>query len=1029
VRRSGRREATAENVHRSIGRKLNTQSFLEEQQQEMYMINSTIYFHRIFRSAATAIALVGIVTADLGGQTSTGTIRGRVLGPGGAPVADAQIQARNVESGIQRGTSSRDDGFYVLAGLVPGSYDVTTRRIGSEPQSRRIVVQIGATQVQDFALAEQVVQLQTQVVTATTGIETRTSESATNVTQAQISKLPTPSRNFLDLAQLQPGVTVTEDRTSQTFRTVSAGGQAPSSVNLFIDGTSFKNDLTQGGIAGQDASRGNPFPRNAVQEYRVIGQNFKAEYQKASSAVITATTKSGGNVWSGNALVGYQHAGLVELDTFQRRDRATDPNFRRPEYDRLLTALSIGGPIVKDRIHVFGSYEGNVQTRSNRVAFLTPPTGFPALDTVNLLQYNGNFSSPFKERLLFGKLSGQINDKSSAELSFSNRHETDVRDFGGDRAFTQANNFHNYNTVVQLKHNFFSGPLVNEAILSYAKFHRGASPNTPGMAHRLYIFPNGCCFQIGSAKSEQEFIQKGPNFRNDVTYTGFQAGGEHVIKGGLSLAFPTYDIIKGNDVTPAFEYQNIRNTGNGDQVYNYENPFQLRYGTGDPTVETSNKQIGLYLQDDWSPISRLTLNLGVRWDYETNMLNTDYVTPPDAADTLRLYAANLVTPLDLNRYIATGDNRKPFKGAFQPRFGFSYGVDQASRTTVFGGWGLYYDRVPFDVAIDEYQKIAHPTFITFFAPRGVAPVGTQIAWQDSYLTADKATLDAVSRAAGRPELWLIDNEFKVPHSMQWSVGIRQLFGGYSASVSYANQHAKDQFTLGLANRRLNDDGTCCTDEGFDWGAHGYREIIYSSNDGETWYNAVNVQLDRPYSRPSLESFGWGAGLAVTFARRWLKGVDELGQTFAFPNTAAIPKHASNDEKTRVVANWITDIPYLFGIQWSGLAVLGGQYRIDAGCSRFCGLADQRSNPFRPGGFEVPGTFPYRNVDMRLRKDFPSFGRTAAAIGLTFDVFNTFNRNNFGCYTVGPPTSDPNYGRPTCVVSDARRYQLGAELDF
>src|SRR5438876_5186479 len=88
-----------------------------------------------------------------------------------------------------------------------------------------------------------------------------------------------------------------------------------------VDGTSFKNDLTQGGIAGQDASRGNPFPRNAVDQYRVIGQNFKAEYQKASSAVITATTKSGGNEWHGNALLGYQNKSMVAKDSFQRADK------------------------------------------------------------------------------------------------------------------------------------------------------------------------------------------------------------------------------------------------------------------------------------------------------------------------------------------------------------------------------------------------------------------------------------------------------------------------------------------------------------------------------------------------------------------------------------------------------------------------------------------------------------------------------------------------------------------------------------
>src|SRR5207245_2781603 len=116
--------------------------------------------------------------------------------------------------------------------------------------------------------------------------------------------------NFLDLAALAPGVIVSEDRVNlaannTTPRNFTAGAQGPGEVNVFIDVASLKNDLTGGegagsGIAGQDNSRGNPFPRNAIQEYRVITQNFKAEYQRASSAIITATTKSGGNTWSGD---------------------------------------------------------------------------------------------------------------------------------------------------------------------------------------------------------------------------------------------------------------------------------------------------------------------------------------------------------------------------------------------------------------------------------------------------------------------------------------------------------------------------------------------------------------------------------------------------------------------------------------------------------------------------------------------------------------------------------------------------------
>ncbi len=996
------------------------------------MNTSNINLYRFIRGVVAALAVMFAAATSLSAQTSTGTVKGTVSGSNGAPAAGAQITARNIESGVLRNTTAHLDGSYVLPGVIPGRYEVSVRRIGASPQTRTVVIQIGATLVQDFSLTDTPTTLQTQVVTAASGRETQTSEGATNVTKEQIEKLPTPSRNFLDLAALSPGITVTQDRVNGNFRTVSAGGQAASSVNLFIDGTSFKNDLTQGGIAGQDASRGNPFPRNAVQEYRVIGQNFKAEYQKASSAVITATTKSGGNTWSGNALVGYQNASFVALDTFQRKDKAAaikaGNKYKVPQYNRTLSALSFGGPIVKDKIHVFGSYEGNYQNRSNRVAIPTPPTGFPALDTVNLTQYNGSFGSPFRENLFFGKLSDAINDKSTAEFSISNRNETDIRDFGGNQAFTSANNFHNYNTVAQAKHSYFTGYWLNEALVSYSRFHRGFSPNTAGTAHRLYILPTGCCYEIGSARSTQEFIQKGLNFRNDLTYTGIQLAGEHVFKGGFSVDAPTYDINKDNDGTPAFEYQNIRNTGNGDQVYDYKSPFQLRYGTGDPRVNTNNKQIGGYIQDDWSPIKQLTLNLGIRWDYETNMLNTDYKTPQAAVDTMTRYASKLLRPLDLNRYIATGNNRNPYKKAFQPRVGFSYAIDQAATTTVFGGWGLYYDRIPFDVAIDEKQKISHPTYFTSFAPKGVAPVGSQIAFQDSYLSASKATLDALAKATGKPELWLIDNQFKLPKSTQYSLGIREVYKGYSAAVSYANQHSTDLFTLNLANVKLNQGGGCCSVP-FNWADHGYANIIYSSNEAETWYKAINVQLDRPYSRPSLDQFGWGAGLSLNFARRYLKGIDNNGDTFAFPSAAEIPKHASNDEKTRVVGNWITDIPYLFGIQWSGLVTLGGQNRIDAGCNRFCSSADVAKRPILVGGFTVPGTFPYRNVDTRIRKDFPRFGRTATAVGLTLDLFNALNRDNFGCYNTGDPADVKNYGTPGCVVTDGRRYQLGAELNF
>jgi outer membrane receptor protein involved in Fe transport len=981
------------------------------------MTSSGFRIQRFLRALVLAIAgPLMLWTGTLSAQTSTATVRGIITGEGGAPLAEAQVTARNTASGVQRGTVSREDGGYTLPGLIPGNYELTVRRIGTTAQTRAIVLQIGTTQTQNFSMTVQAQQLSSVVVVAApAAIETRTSEVGTNITPDQIEKLPTSSRNFLDLAALAPGITVAEEKLNGTgFRTFSSGGQPPNAVNLFVDGTSLKNDLTGGGVSGQDASRGNPFPRNAIQEYRVITQNFKAEYQKASAAIITATTKSGGNEWSGDALIGYQTKGFVSLDSFQRRDKNNSPStFRKPDYKRTLAAVSVGGPLIKDKMHFFGSYEGNYQDRANRVNFAPPPSGFPALDTVNITQYNGNFGSPFRETLLFGKVNYAATERSSLEVNFSHRHETDIRDFDNNTAFPGAVDFRQNVSIAQAKYSIFAGDWVNEAKVDYSRFQRNPRPSILGLPQRVYNY-GGNDYEIGGNRSTQDFVQGRVGLRNDLTYSGLEWSGEHVIKGGASIDFLKYDIVKDNDGTPRFLYGDVRNG----QTYNYGSPFELTYGTGNPNINKNNAQVGLYIQDDWSPMERLTFNIGVRWDYESKMLNYDYKTPQNVIDTVTRYNNNFPAPLDLDRFISTGSERKPFYGAIQPRLGFSYAIDKDSKTTIFGGWGIYYDRALFDIAVDETLKLTHPTYTIRFAPRGVTPLAGQVAWNDSYLTADRSVLDALVGTFGRPEAWLIDRDVKVPKSKQFSAGVRQLIGDFAVSATYAGVRGEDYLTMNWAQFGLNPNGTCCVS--FDIGAHGFSNIIYSSNDAKTWYDALHLTADRPYQRAAANEVGWGAGLAYTYAVRSLQGVDALGDLFAFPNTANIPKHPSNDEKHRIVGNWIVDMPWVFGIQFSGLATLGGKFRKDVSCPpRFCATTYER------GGFTVPGTLPYRRVDLRLRKDFPSIGRTTT--GLTLDVYNALNRDNFTDYETGD-RNNANFGRPT-AVSDARRFQIGAEINW
>src|SRR5688572_19922562 len=221
-------------------------------------------------------------------QSNTGTIRGYLRDSEGRPVALATVVAVQANTNFQRSATSSESGFYNLPGLPPGDYNVKVTMIGFADNERPVRVLIGQTLTLDVTLSQQAVALAGIRVETTRLRETTSPEVATNITPEQIQAIPMNDRNFLSLALLAPGV-------RQDGGSITSGAESANNINVFIDGVSFKNDILKGGVAGQDASRGNPFPQIAVQEFRVITQQYKAEYQKATSAIVTAQTRSGTN--------------------------------------------------------------------------------------------------------------------------------------------------------------------------------------------------------------------------------------------------------------------------------------------------------------------------------------------------------------------------------------------------------------------------------------------------------------------------------------------------------------------------------------------------------------------------------------------------------------------------------------------------------------------------------------------------------------------------------------------------------------
>jgi hypothetical protein len=948
-------------------------------------------------------------------QTTTGSIRGFVRDESGQAVASASVVATEVETNFQRMTLTSPTGFYNLPGLPPGRYVVRISSLGYGEQERPVRLLTGQTLSLEFALTQQAIALEAISVQAERVTEMTTPEVATNITTEQIQSVPLNDRNFLSLALLAPGVRMDGG-------SITSGAESANNINVFVDGVSFKNDILKGGVAGQDASKGNPFPQIAVQEFRIITQQYKAEYQKATSVIVSATTKSGGNTWSGEVFGFRQHEGLIWRDYFAQRNCDAGSCAKLPELGKWQFGGSVGGPLVRDKLFFFGAYEGNFQDR----AFTVTPgdlSQWPADIQQELERHAGTFGSPFRSNLYFGKLTYVPNQQHRLELSVNIRDEYDVRNFGGRESLENAEDFNNDVNTFLLKHQFAKGNLLNEAQVSYQTYRWFPVQLRTDLIGRDYANT----LKIGGRCCPQDQTQRRLSFRNDISYTLPGRMGDHVFKAGANLDFVDYDIIKQLFVNPQYFFDPATP----------DFPIRAEVGFGEPDIGASNKQFGIYVQDDWSVTPRLTLNLGLRWDYETNGLNNDYVTPPEVVQEVG--SANL--PLVTEDYFTDGDDRPGFKGAFQPRFGFSYDVRGDGQTVLFGGFGVYYDRNSFATLIGERERLVWKTYQFRFSEDGTVP-GT-IAWDDSYYTREGLRSILNNGTTGKPEVFLMHNRTKPPRSNHFSLGVRQTLGPVLVSANYTGVRGYNHFTWMFANR----DASNRTFQ-----LPSYRNVLISSDAGRSWYDALFFKIEKPYTAESR----WGAQLAYTLG--WAEATVDPGQDFEGLDFARpedfVRRRSDFDERHRISANWIIGLP--FDVRFSGLLTLGSgtPYNVFIGGDP-CTTGNQDcigGNDFPEGAQRNSGepykqvfagikAWAFRNVDLRLEKQFNTFrGQRVSLIG---EVFNVFNFANFGCYdgrvgdyqADGTITPNPNFKRPGCVITDTRlqgaprRVQLGMRYTF
>ncbi|MGH9423777.1 MAG: carboxypeptidase-like regulatory domain-containing protein, partial [Thermoanaerobaculia bacterium] len=201
------------------------------------------------------VLLIAVIGLPAAAQLTTATIHGKVTNQNGTAIPAAEIDAVNAASGFVKTVNSGPDGSYTMAGIQPGEYNLVVAAPGSQPRNETVRILVGQNIEMNFVMTADAMMNQSITVVGNQLVETRTSEAATNVSPQQMESLPQGDRNFLNFAQLAPGIRLSTD---PLRKTIAGDAQPAEQTNVFIDGVSQKNDVLQGGLVGQDSSRGNP---------------------------------------------------------------------------------------------------------------------------------------------------------------------------------------------------------------------------------------------------------------------------------------------------------------------------------------------------------------------------------------------------------------------------------------------------------------------------------------------------------------------------------------------------------------------------------------------------------------------------------------------------------------------------------------------------------------------------------------------------------------------------------------------------
>ena len=688
---------------------------------------------RLFSLLSVLGLAIGLAVPSSHAQAtiSTGSIQGQILDPKGAAVSSAKVTVTSKDTGQRTGPQVTSAGEYNSGALIPGTYVVRIEAAGFKTLEIPIVVQVG--QVANGNVTLEVGSSSTVITVEGAAVAVNTDQAIVSgvLTTQQIENLPINGRNFLDLAQLEPGVQIQDgnnfDPTKVGYSSISFGGRFGRTARIEVDGVDISDETV--GTTTMN------IPASALQEFQLSQSSLDLSNELTSSGSVNVVTRSGTNDFHGQAFGLFRDSSMAAA---LPHPAGTSAPFQRSQFGG-----NFGGPIMKDKLFFFMDAE---RTKQELFSPVPLPDPFSAL--------GGGYASPFRETDLVGKADYVATSNLKFFYRFSYFANAAVSTFGSASFQPFKNKDYTRNHLIGA--DYAHGSWTHTFRFEYLKFQNQIVDDVVGSGLPLANFP--VTVNVGPFSSGPNLLapQTTPQSDHQIKYDGSKIIGKHILRFGFG-----YNHLQGGgfakffSITPsvydfqdsaavAFAQGNPFGPGGASNPLNY--PVELAFvgnGLGFSTENPAfgyplgglgpDNRIGTYVGDSWRIRQNLTITAGLRYVRDTGRID---------ADLGPIAAINAAYP-------GLGDRVKQPNHDFAPQLGIAWDPTKSGKTSIRAGIGLYYENIIWNnVLFDRPLRLAKGGFLSFPTPCIGPGLANPIPFADGTLR--NPPVGACADASGNP---------------------------------------------------------------------------------------------------------------------------------------------------------------------------------------------------------------------------------------------------------------------------------------